>query len=62
MALKRNRPVEKPKPQPTENKKEELSGDDIKFILAKLKSATYTGTEFETFYSVWQKLSAKLTK
>lgn len=40
--------------------KQDLSVKDLEFILAKLKSAQYTGSEFEHFYSVWVKLSAML--
>jgi hypothetical protein len=40
--------------------KSSLNIRDLEFILTKLKSATYKGTEFEHFYSVWVKLSSKL--
>ncbi len=42
--------------------KVELSGDELKFILVKLKEANYKGAEFELFYSIWQKLSSHLKK
>lgn len=34
-----------------------LEDNEIEFILEKLKTATYTGYEFELFYKVWVKLS-----
>lgn len=40
--------------------KQDLSVKDVEFILAKLKSAQYVGSEFEHFYAVWVKLSAML--
>ena len=36
-----------------------LSVDDIEFVLNKLREAPYTGHEFEKFYAVWTKLTAK---
>ena len=29
---------------------------EMDFILTKLRSASYTGTEFEMFYSIWLKI------
>ncbi len=40
--------------------KDELSIQDLKFLLTKLRSATYTGAEFEQFYQVWVKLTDTL--
>lgn len=40
--------------------KQNLTTKELEFILSKLKSATYTGSEFEQFYAVWVKLSSKL--
>ena len=34
-----------------------LENSEIEFILEKLKTATYTGYEFELFYKVWVKLT-----
>ena len=34
----------------------------VKFLLLKLRSATYTGHEFETFYNIWVKVSKELEK
>ena len=44
-------------------KQEEINGftaEECKFLLLKLRSATYTGHEFETFYNVWVKISKEL--
>jgi hypothetical protein len=43
----------------TQNKEVEvvLENFDIEFIQEKLKTATYTGNEFEMFYRVWVKLA-----
>lgn len=38
----------------------ELSIEDIKFLLTKMRIATYTGEEFEHFYQVWLKLTETL--
>lgn len=40
--------------------KSDLTKSELTFILSKLKSATYIGSEFETFYAVWVKLSTLL--
>lgn len=40
----------------------DLTAEDFKFLLSKLRTATYTGHEFETFYLVWVKLSKALEK
>ncbi len=37
-----------------------LDSRDIEFVLRKLRQAPYTGDEFESFYTVWVKLSDKL--
>lgn len=42
--------------------KTDLTKAELTFILSKLKSATYKGSEFETFYAVWVKLSTILEK
>lgn len=39
-----------------------LTDQELNFILAKLRTATYTGAEFEMFYSVWMKLMQNKTK
>jgi hypothetical protein len=40
----------------------ELSKDELKFILAKLRTAEYKGVEFETFYTVYSKIQDQLDK
>lgn len=37
-----------------------LSVEELEFVLAKLRSATYKGEEFETFYTVWMKLVTEI--
>lgn len=39
-----------------------LTDQELNFILAKLRTATYTGAEFEMFYSVWMKLMQNKAK
>ena len=46
-------------------KQEEVNGftaEECKFLLLKLRSATYTGHEFETFYNIWVKVTKVLEK
>ena len=38
----------------------QLSAEDIKFLLSKMRIATYRGEEFEQFYQVWLKLTTSL--
>ena len=40
----------------------DLTADELKVVLTKLRTATYTGNEFETFYLIWVKLSKALEK
>ncbi len=35
---------------------------EIEFLLAKLRTATYKGEEFEAFYNIWVKLTDQLEK
>ena len=47
------------------SKQEEVNGftaEECKFLLLKLRSATYTGHEFETFYNIWVKITKELEK
>ncbi len=47
------------------SKQEEVNSftaEEYKFVLSKLRSATYTGHEFETFYNVWVKVTKELEK
>lgn len=39
------------------NKKANLSAEDCEFLLLKLRSAQYTGDEFEQFYTVFKKIT-----
>jgi len=39
-----------------------LTKDELKFILTKLRTAEYKGVEFETFYNVYSKIQNKLDK
>lgn len=38
----------------------ELNREELKFILAKLRTADYKGNEFEMFYQVFVKIQEKL--
>jgi len=40
--------------------KSDITKSELSFILTKLKGAQYLGSEFETFYAVWVKLSKLL--
>lgn len=40
----------------------ELTKKEIQFLLAKMKTAQFTGAEFEQFYSIFTKLSKQLKK
>jgi hypothetical protein len=37
-----------------------LSSEELTFLLQKMRSATYTGDEFEMFYTLWVKLTDQL--
>lgn len=43
-------------------KESDLTVKEIEFILRQLRQGTFKGTEFELFYSVFLKLSEKLSK
>jgi hypothetical protein len=49
-------------PQPKEEEGNSFTAEEYKFLLLKLRSATYTGHEFEMFYSIWVKISKELEK
>lgn len=40
----------------------QLNEDELKFILAKLRTADYKGVEFEIFYNVYTKIQDRLDK
>lgn len=42
------------------SKKLDLNKEELKFILAKLRTAEYKGTEFELFYQVFTKIQNHL--
>ena len=37
-----------------------FTAEELKFLLAKLRTATYTGHEFEMFYNIWVKISKEI--
>lgn len=49
-------------PQPKEEEVSGFTAEECKFLLLKLRSATYTGHEFETFYNIWVKITKELEK
>ena len=49
-------------PQQTQEEVESFTPEELKFLLLKLRSATYTGHEFETFYNIWVKVTQELEK
>lgn len=51
--------IDKIKPQPKQEV-EGLTVEELKFLLSKLRTATYLGHEFETFYNIWVKISKEL--
>lgn len=46
--------------QPAKAASSELNKKELEFLLAKMRSATYRGDEFETFYNVWVKITDKI--
>ena len=55
--------LDKINPQPKQEEGSEgFTAEELKFLLLKLRSATYTGHEFETFYNIWVKVSKELEK
>lgn len=48
--------------QPKQGESDGFTAEEYKFLLSKLRSATYTGHEFETFYNIWVKVSKELEK
>ena len=54
--------VDKKTPDVVEPKKKFLENNEIGFIIAKMRQATYQGSEFELFYKVIQKLQNELPK
>ena len=54
--------IDKIIPQPKQEEVESFTPEELRFLLSKLRSATYTGHEFETFYNIWVKVSQELEK
>lgn len=54
--------IDKILPQQKQEEVESFTAEELKFLLSKLRSATYTGHEFETFYNIWVKVSKELEK
>ena len=52
--------LDKMKPQPKQEEVDGLTAEELKFLLLKLRTATYTGHEFETFYNIWVKITKEL--
>lgn len=52
--------LDKIKPQPKQEEVGSLTAEELKFLLSKLRTATYTGHEFEMFYNIWVKISKEL--
>lgn len=52
--------LDKIKPQQKQEEAEGLTAEELKFLLSKLRTATYLGHEFETFYNIWVKISKEL--
>lgn len=43
-------------------KNPEFTKHELEFLLVKMRSATYKGDEFETFYNVWVKIVEQIDK
>jgi hypothetical protein len=54
--------IDKIRPQLKQEEVESFTSEELKFLLLKLRSATYTGHEFETFYNIWVKVTQELAK
>jgi hypothetical protein len=54
--------LDKINPAPKQEEVNGFTAEECKFLLLKLRSATYTGHEFETFYNIWVKITKELEK
>jgi hypothetical protein len=54
--------IDKIRPQLKQEETESFTAEELKFLLLKLRSATYTGHEFETFYNIWVKVTKELER
>jgi hypothetical protein len=61
MPIKSNKLIHK-KTTTISNVNNELTKKEIQFLLDKMKTAQFTGAEFEQFYSIFTKLSKQLKK
>lgn len=52
--------IDKIRPQQKQEEVESFTPEELKFLLSKLRTATYTGHEFEMFYNIWVKISKEL--
>lgn len=52
--------LDKITPTPNEVEGTVFTAEELRFLLLKLRSATYTGHEFETFYNIWVRISKEL--
>ena len=59
MPIKTNRITVKNKQVESEDSSQ-LTKSDIQFLLEKMKTAQFTGAEFEQFYSIFTKLTTQL--
>lgn len=59
MPIKSNNPIEITS-NPQHKGSSQLTKKEIQFLLNKMKTAQFTGAEFEQFYSVFTKLSKQL--
>jgi hypothetical protein len=54
--------IDKIRPQQKQEEVEGFTAEELKFLLSKLRTATYTGHEFEMFYNIWVKITQELEK
>lgn len=47
---------------PRGSQDKEFKKNELEFLLAKLRTATYKGEEFEMFYNVWVKITDLIDK
>lgn len=54
--------LDKINPQPKQEEVSSFTAEECRFLLLKLRSASYIGHEFETFYNIWVKVSKELER
>lgn len=52
--------LDKIRAQQPQEEPSSFTAEELKFLLSKLRTATYLGHEFETFYNIWVKISKEL--